>query len=219
MARRLFTVEDTFLIEGRGIVPVPGIEPQGDERFRIGDSIILKRPDGSEIEWQIGGLELLCPRPRPDEVVVLLRGLGKDDIPIGTEIWSVDNDCDTSIISSRPWSEVVRFYREIADNGSQNEPMFRFVEQIAASGYAVGLFAYTSMFTLCMAHTHTIRRCQEELRIAFDPIGHEFHFEYWSHPFVKPGPWRRTCGESEGFATLERILLKRVRWFNKQPLS
>lgn len=73
--------------------------------------------------------------------------------------------------------------------------------------------------TLCMAHTHTIRRCHEELRITFDPVGREFHFEYWSHPFVKPGPWKRTCGESEGFATVERILLKRVRWLKKQPLG
>ena len=56
--------------------------------------------------------------------------------------------------------------------------MLRLVEQVSASGYAVGLFAYTSMFTLCMSHTHTIRRCHEELRITFDPIGREFHFEY-----------------------------------------
>ncbi len=90
MARCLFTVEDTFLIEGRGLVPVPGIAPQGDERFRVGDPIKLKRPDGSEMVRRIAGLELLCPRPRPDDVVILLKGLGKDDVPVGTEVWSVD---------------------------------------------------------------------------------------------------------------------------------
>jgi hypothetical protein len=47
MARRLFVVEDTFLIQGRGLVPVPGIIPQGEERFTVGDSILLLRPDGS----------------------------------------------------------------------------------------------------------------------------------------------------------------------------
>jgi hypothetical protein len=91
MARHLFTVEDTFIIEGRGLVPIPGIVPQGNERFKVGDAIRLKRPDGSEIEWQIGGLELLCPPPRKDEVVILLKGLGNDEVPIGTEFWSVDN--------------------------------------------------------------------------------------------------------------------------------
>jgi translation elongation factor EF-Tu-like GTPase len=91
MARLLFTVEDTFMIEGRGLVPLPGIVPQGDEQFRVGDPISLKRPDGSEIEWTIGGLELLSPPPPQHYVVVLLKGLSKDDVPIGTEIWSVDN--------------------------------------------------------------------------------------------------------------------------------
>jgi len=90
VARRLFTIEDTFLIKGRGLVPVPGIVPQGEERFRVGDPILLKRPDGSSIAWQIGGLELICVTPPRDDVVVSLKGLGKDDVPVGTEVWSVD---------------------------------------------------------------------------------------------------------------------------------
>jgi hypothetical protein len=90
MARQLFIVEDTFVIKGRGLVPVPGIVPQGDERFRVGDSILLKRPDGSSLPWQIGGLELICGGPPRDDVVVLLKGLGKEDVPVGTEVWSVD---------------------------------------------------------------------------------------------------------------------------------
>lgn len=106
MARRLFTVEDTFLIEGRGLVPVPGIVLQGDECFQVGDPIRLKRPDESEIAWRIGGLELLCPPPRPDEVVVLLKGLNKDDVPIGTEVWSVDKYacpcCGYKTLSEKP---------------------------------------------------------------------------------------------------------------------
>jgi hypothetical protein len=90
MARRLFTVEDTFLIEGRGLVLVPGIVPQGDERFRAGDPIRLKRPDGSEIEWKIGGVELLFTPRTHDDVFILLEGLDKGDVPIGTDVWSVE---------------------------------------------------------------------------------------------------------------------------------
>ena len=44
MGRLLFVVEDRFLIKGRGLVPVPGIVPQGEECFRAGDPILLKRP-------------------------------------------------------------------------------------------------------------------------------------------------------------------------------
>ena len=90
MGRLLFTVEDTFLIEGRGVVPVPGIVPQGEEQFRIGDPIRLKQPNGSEIDWKIGGLEMLYPLPPSKDVCILLAGLGKDNVPIGTEVWSVD---------------------------------------------------------------------------------------------------------------------------------
>jgi len=89
MPRRLFTVTDTFLIRARGVVLVPGIVPEGDERFRIGDPLLLKRPDGLTIEMAIGGLEMFTCTTNPD-IPVLLKGLGKEDVPVGTEVWSVD---------------------------------------------------------------------------------------------------------------------------------
>jgi hypothetical protein len=93
MARCLFIVEDSFFIPGRGLVPVPGIQRRGEERFRVGDPLLLKRPDGSCLEWKIGGIEMIsCSPPRPkDEVVILLRGLTKDDVPIQTQVWSVES--------------------------------------------------------------------------------------------------------------------------------
>jgi len=90
MARRLFVVEDTFLIRGRGLVPIPGIVPQEDECFRVGDPIRLKRPDGSSLEWTIGGLEFIQPPMPQHDLVVLLTGVGEEDVPIGMEVWSVD---------------------------------------------------------------------------------------------------------------------------------
>jgi hypothetical protein len=90
MARRFFTVEETFLIHGRGLIPAPGIVPQGEEHFRVGDPILLRRPDGSALRWQIGGLEIIGGGPPRVDVVILLKGLGKEDVPIGTEVWSVD---------------------------------------------------------------------------------------------------------------------------------
>jgi hypothetical protein len=92
MARCLFIVDDAIFIKGRGLVPIPGILCQGEERFRVGDPVLLKRPDGSCLIWKIGGIELInCLPPRPkNEVVILLRGLSKDDVPIQTQVWSVD---------------------------------------------------------------------------------------------------------------------------------
>jgi hypothetical protein len=121
--------------------------------------------------------------------------------------------CD---IQPRPWSEVVHHYEDVVGcHGSNMAPMLQLVEQIQASGFAERLFPYTSMFTLCIGCAHVRRMHQEELRITFDPTRQEFQFEYWSNPFDKPGPWKRTCPAAEGFATLERFLLKRVRWFKR----
>jgi len=89
MDRRLFIVEDTFLIAGRGLIAVPGIIPEGEERFRVGDPILLRRPDGSTLRWKIGGIEILhTPTPKP-EIPILLLGLTKEDVPVGTAIWSL----------------------------------------------------------------------------------------------------------------------------------
>src|SRR5262245_60296636 len=92
MDRLLFVVEDTFMIRGRGLVTLPGIKPSDDERFKRGDPILLKRPDGKARRWCICGVEMpMTPAPRL-EIPVLLEGLEKDDVPIGTEVWSVDRE-------------------------------------------------------------------------------------------------------------------------------
>jgi|GEM_PF-5619918 len=93
--------------------------------------------------------------------------------------------------------------------------MRQLVERIATCGYAEGLIAYTSMATLCMGTTGRPRMRFQELRIEFDPVRDEFHFEYWSQPNMRPGPWRTASSSQEGFARLERILLKRLRWFKQ----
>lgn len=87
MARRMFNVADTFTIRGRGVVLQPGLNPINDERFRMGDPLLLKRPDGTELGTWISGIELFSGTP---EVPVLLSGLSKEDVPLGTEVWSVD---------------------------------------------------------------------------------------------------------------------------------
>jgi hypothetical protein len=101
MARCLFVVEGAFFIKGRGLVTVPGIVPEGDERFRVGDPILLKRPDGSRLEWNIGGLEMIhcTPRRQTNDVFILLKGLNKEDLPVGSEVWSVDTPYPPSAVS------------------------------------------------------------------------------------------------------------------------
>jgi len=92
MSGILFAVEDRFLVRGRGLILVPGLPPGSADRFRAGDPILLKRPDGSHLPWTIGALELLIEQPfRPPlerHVPILRLGLGKDEVPVGTEVWA-----------------------------------------------------------------------------------------------------------------------------------
>jgi hypothetical protein len=88
MARRLITVEDTFQIAGRGLIPAPGILPLDQEVIKIGDPLQLRRPDGVVFLTKIAGIEMIGVSRK--DICILLKGLDKDQVPIGTEIWSVD---------------------------------------------------------------------------------------------------------------------------------
>jgi hypothetical protein len=87
MARRLFTVEETFVIE-RGLILVPDIVPEGTERFRVGDMIELRFIDGTCTQVPIAGLGLCSPNPNHTLPVMLPATFQKSDVPIGTEVWS-----------------------------------------------------------------------------------------------------------------------------------
>jgi hypothetical protein len=88
MARCLFSVQDSCLIQGRGLVLAPGIIVEGSERFQSGDPIALIKPDGSVINTHIDALEVFSPNPR-GEVLIMLKGKTKEDVPVGTKVWSI----------------------------------------------------------------------------------------------------------------------------------
>jgi len=45
------------MVQGRGVVLLPELRPIAGEEFRVGDPLMLKRPDGAEDMVRIGGLE------------------------------------------------------------------------------------------------------------------------------------------------------------------
>ena len=90
MTRLLLTIEATFRVKEGGLALIPPLMIQDGEGFRVDDPIILKRPDGSTIKWQIGGLTPIPPKRSPREIGLVLKGLKKQDIPVGTEVWSED---------------------------------------------------------------------------------------------------------------------------------
>jgi hypothetical protein len=88
--RLLFTVSQTFTIQGRGITLLPELKPVGGEVFMVGDPLRLKRPDGTEDTVKIGGLGFAKVLNAPCQLLVLLRNVNEEDVPPGTEVWSVD---------------------------------------------------------------------------------------------------------------------------------
>ena len=59
-----------FTIQGRGVTLLPELRPFGNESFKVGDPLRLKRPDGTEEIVNIGGIELAKVLKGPCQVLV-----------------------------------------------------------------------------------------------------------------------------------------------------
>jgi hypothetical protein len=91
---KLLTVDDAFLIEGRGVIVMPGI-PAGAYKGPYSRKVTLRTPDGLETA-ATAMIDIPRVSPQPEELyyLCLIVGLTKDEIPIGTEIWIDDSHVD-----------------------------------------------------------------------------------------------------------------------------
>ena len=94
MGQLFLTVEDAFIISGRGLVI---IGPIGTARSRVGGQIELRRPDGSVITTRIASLEMINVHPEKTKGrtwigISLPREIAKDDVPPGTEVWAIGDE-------------------------------------------------------------------------------------------------------------------------------
>jgi len=84
---KLLTVEDAFLIEGRGVLVTPQIPVDAYSGPRS-PLISLRKPDGQEstaTAWL--DIPRVNPQPKAFYYLCMIAGVTKDDVPIGTEIW------------------------------------------------------------------------------------------------------------------------------------
>ena len=83
-------VEDVFEISGRGCVVVPGVPGDFSHvELKIGDRVVLKRPNGSEIETTLRGFEMGSRHPSCCIPILLGKELNKAMVPLGTDLWTV----------------------------------------------------------------------------------------------------------------------------------
>jgi len=93
MARLLVIVTDVFEIAGRCICVLPVVPPEqlnpGEGAgLRPGDNLELRRPNGTSLKVTLSGLG--WPSPRKGGLIIQIEpSLSKNDIPLGTEIWSI----------------------------------------------------------------------------------------------------------------------------------
>ncbi|MBF5045676.1 hypothetical protein FGE12_24935 [Aggregicoccus sp. 17bor-14] len=119
-------------------------------------------------------------------------------------------------IHSRPWPDIVGFYRDLVENhGWELEGMLNLVCQLAASRYAQGhLYGATSMERLLLAQTPTFEYQREMLLI--EPSRDRLVFTYFEEPYVSVR-WTKTCAPEAGFSALEHFLVDVKKWWREQP--
>jgi hypothetical protein len=88
-----FTVEDTFTIRGRGLV-IHGIRFDQHHLFKAGDRLSIQRPDGSEVEAVIQGVEpvvgaVYAGEPPPFHLRRYGVLIDVDDVPIGSVVMAI----------------------------------------------------------------------------------------------------------------------------------
>lgn len=89
--RKILTVEDTFLISGRGLV-ITGWE-EDYPQVKGGDLIEILRPDKTKITSTIIGIEMIkrnCfTETKKHPIGILVRDITKSDVPQGSQIYLV----------------------------------------------------------------------------------------------------------------------------------
>jgi hypothetical protein len=110
------------------------------------------------------------------------------------------------------WPSVVDFFRSLAAANEQFAPMHRFVDELAHSPYAAGLYPQQSMHTLRLSQQPMISDQAERLSIDYEDGA--FVVRYRGGPTAPV--W--TTRDANGIRALKR-LFKHLRWFIEYSTS
>jgi hypothetical protein len=82
-----FTVTDTVLIEGRGLILSPPFRVD-EYHFGRSERVRVQTPDGRVFEADADvEIPRITPRPKVFQSLFIIRGAQKNDIPIGSKVW------------------------------------------------------------------------------------------------------------------------------------
>lgn len=122
---------------------------------------------------------------------------------------------------TRSWLNIREYYDDLCEKGPEKDQslpiraMLTLVEAIENSQYAFGLYAWTSMFDLCIVQAEVSYPYDGPyLRVSPLPEGKiEFRFV---DSYYKEKQWRRVVEAKDAFQRLE-IFLDQLHWFNLAP--
>jgi len=92
----LFTVKDTFQIEGKGLILAHGLPGSSTIQVTKGDALLLRKPDLTTLDTNIKEIAMIryLPDVKPEDKatpIMINKGITKDEIPIGTEVFLINN--------------------------------------------------------------------------------------------------------------------------------
>ena len=88
MSAFICRIDDVFQIAGRGCVVTPGIPKDADLRLKVGDPLLLRRPDGSDLRTILRGIEMGGSPEFPGIPILLGAEVSKEQVPVGSELWT-----------------------------------------------------------------------------------------------------------------------------------
>ncbi|AKU94513.1 hypothetical protein AKJ09_01177 [Labilithrix luteola] len=95
MAERLLVVEEAFVARGRGVLLMPRFTTSAGQSGAL--RVQLRRPDGSSLETS-ATVEVSHMRGALDPwAMYRLTELTPEDVPAGTELWSLGGDSATQL--------------------------------------------------------------------------------------------------------------------------
>jgi len=117
---------------------------------------------------------------------------------------------------NEPWPQIVDRFEQCGGNSACTQAMRALSKRIANSTLACGLFAWTSMFDLCIAQTAvTYPYDGPYLRVSPLPTG-QIEFRYLdTHELANQ--WHRTVEPEEAVSRLLKFL-DQLRWFPPEAL-
>jgi hypothetical protein len=115
----------------------------------------------------------------------------------------------------RSWSDIKTHYARSAEF-VELRSMVQLIEQIEASPYANGVWAWTSMYDLCVAQMPTSDVHPGPAHLRISPLFNgNIDFRYID-TYVKEKQWHRMVPAAEAFSRLERFF-DQLNWFGRRP--